>query len=194
MSISAVQGAFGLNFETIVSDFVNMTGGALTKGYVGIIDVYGTSTGADVGASDGPTSPFGRMIAANASGDAAREINQGFFGVLLDDALADGATGTWLLQGYAAEVQTFVSTADDAFATLWPGDPVSEYPSYSIHETAGNVGSLGLRDAQGAAVDARRRGIFRSDGKVAYAANTAQLLSGLFLGLPGTSFGFYSAP
>jgi len=186
--IAPTQGAYGVDLETISGDFSNQTGVTITKGFVGVIDIFGTSAGVDLAAADGPTSRWGRMLSPHQNSLITFNRRTSWFGVLQDDQLLAGETGHWVCQG-RTEVQCFVSAADAA-ALLVPV-PVASATNpglYSLNEDVAKDGMLGLRDSQGG-VDAKRRGIFMPD---TYGGDdTDALLGGLFMGTSQFHFGIY---
>lgn len=190
---SAINPTFGVGIETIKGDFRNFTGGTITKGYVGVSDIYGISNATetvDFAALDGPTSRFSRIISCRQGGVGNLLVRQGWYACLLEDSLIAGATGSWLVQGYAVAVQCLVTAADaaaHAALNVSGAVPSATNPNiYSVGEAVAAEGKLALRDSQGGA-SANRRGIF---APTTYLGDDVDgLLSGLFLGMSANTFG-----
>jgi len=196
-----VTGSLGINFETRIANFVNKTGGTITKGYVGAVDILGASAGSTLSSlqGDGPNYRLSRMVGPLGGAFAASNNKQGWFGVLLDDSLSEGHIGKWLMQGYVEHVQVHVSAAESAASvsliygvgpSATPTLPDDTWPGIlGLNEDPTYEGMLGLRDVQASGIDAERRGIFLPDA--AAADDTISLIPGLFMGLSENHFGYY---
>lgn len=181
--------------RTIRAELWNQTGASLQLGEIAIIDFDGLSTVAN-GATTEPSlavdlhdaqHPFNRVVGTHAGAGTDSLARYPVMAACEETTLANGAKGTFLLQGMSTlGVLCHVEAADAALLSLTTGTPGIHVFAVSINDE----GRCAARATQSSAADHQSKGIFLP--KTYGGDDTDYLAEGLFLGI-GFGFGFTHA-